>query len=236
MGQVVALRHVPFEDLGLLEGVLRRRGHGVRYIEVPTADLDRELAPLAPDLVVVLGGPIAADQDEAYPFLAEEVALLRERMEAERPTLGLCLGAQLMARALGAPIHRDTVKELGWGPITLTEAGQNSCLRHLAGGETAVVHWHGDTFELPKGATHLAATSACPNQAFLWGSVGLALQFHMEVTGHGLEAWWVGNARDIAATPEVTVPGLRADSAHWVPVLRERAEAAFGEWLEQVGL
>lgn len=236
MGQIAALRHVPFEDLGLLEGVLHRRGHDIRYIEAPTADLDRELEPLAPDLVVVLGGPIAANQDEAYPFLAEEAALLRERMQAGRPTLGLCLGAQLMARALGGPIHPDAVKELGWGPITLTEAGQESCLRHLAGEEVRVLHWHGDTFELPEGATRLAATSACPNQAFLWGSTALALQFHMEVTHHALEAWWVGNARDIAATPEVTVPGLRTDTARWAPVLRNRAEAAFGEWLGEVGL
>ncbi len=128
------------------------------------------------------------------------------------------------------------MKELGWPPITLTEAGQESCLRHVTGEDTAVLHWHGDTFELPEATTHLAATPACPNQAFLWGSTALVLQFHIEVTAPGLEAWWVGNARDIAATAEVMVPGLRAHSAHWAPRLRERAQAAFTEWLAGVGL
>lgn len=236
MPEVLALRHVPFEDLDLLEGILERRGHRVRYVEAPTASLAGEVDPREPGLLVILGGPISAFEDEAYPFLAEEAELIRRRLEARLPCLGICLGAQLMARALGAAVRDGAAKELGWAPVSLTGAGRRSSLRHLEGGGTAVLHWHGDTFDLPEGAERLAFTEACPNQAFRWGPEGLALQFHAEAVGASLERWFVGNARDIADTPGVTVSGLRADTARWSPVLAPRAESVFGEWLEQVGL
>jgi GMP synthase (glutamine-hydrolysing) len=229
----LAIRHVHFEDLGLLAPLLAARGHAVRYLEAPVDDLDAEDA-LAPDLLVMLGGPIGAYEESLYPFLAGELRLLERRLAAGRPTLGLCLGAQLMARALGARVYFSGRKEIGWGALSLTPAGKASCLRHLDG--TPVLHWHGDTFELPTGAVHLAASEITPHQAFAWGGAALALQFHAEACGPGIERWLVGHACEIAATPGVSVEGLRRDTRACSPALERAGGALFAEWLGSVGL
>lgn len=229
----VAIRHVAFEDLGLLAPLLEAQGYQVRYLEAGIDDI-AAVDPLAPDLVVILGGPIGANDDWDYPFLGEETALLRQRLAADRPTLGLCLGAQLMARALGARVFPAPEKEIGWAPLELTSAGRESCLRHLDGELTAVLHWHGDTFELPAGATRLATTSACENQAFAFGTRALALQFHAEAAGAALERWFIGHTLEIATTPGVSVAQLRADTARHSETLRAQGRRCFSEWLEAV--
>lgn len=233
MPQTVAIRHVAFEDLGLLAPLLERRGHAIRYVEAPTAKLE-DVDPLAPDLLVVLGGPIGVYQDDLYPFLVPETALIARRLEAGRPTLGICLGSQLIATALGARVYRSGGKEIGWAPLTLTAAGATSCLRHLA--DTAVLHWHGDTFDLPDGAVHLASTPSCRNQAFAWRKHTLALQFHVEAAGTALESWLVGHTGEIAATPGIGVPQLRADTARWSPAIERAAPLFFDDWLTALDL
>ncbi len=233
MPHTLAIRHVPFEDLGLLAPLLAERDHEVRYVEAPTADLGA-LDPLSPDLLVVLGGPIGVYENDRYPFIDPEVALLTQRIAAGRPTLGICLGSQLMARALGARVHAAGVKEIGWAPLTLTAEGADSCLRHLT--DTAVLHWHGDTFDLPAGATRLASTAACGNQAFRVGRHALGLQFHAEASGPPLETWFVGHACEIAATPGISVAQLRADTLRHSAMLEERGRACFGDWLAGLGL
>jgi GMP synthase (glutamine-hydrolysing) len=229
----VALRHVAFEDLGLLSPLLTHRGHAVRYVDVPVADLDG-LDPLAADLLVVLGGPIGVYENDLYPFLDAETALLARRLEAARPTLGICLGSQLIAKALGARVYASGVKEIGWAPLTLTAEGRDSPLRHL--GSTPVLHWHGDTFDLPPGAVRLASTAVCENQAFSFGASALALQFHAEAAGRALESWFVGHTGEIAATPGISVPQLRADTARCTPALERAGAACFEEWLAAAGL
>lgn len=231
--QTLALRHVPFEDLGLLEPLLAERGHGVRYIDVPVSDV-AALDPLAPDLLVVLGGPIGVYQNDVYPFLDDEIRLIDVRLAAHKPTLGICLGSQLMARALGARVYATGAKEIGWAPVTLTAEGRASCLKHLDG--IAVLHWHGDTFDLPGGATRLASTPLTTNQAFSLGDYALALQFHAEAAGRALESWFVGHCAEIGATPGISVSGLRADTAHWTPAIARAGRACFDEWLEAAGL
>jgi len=227
----LAIRHVAFEDLGLLEPLLRERGFAVRYLEAPTDPV--EIGD--PDLLVVLGGPIGVYDEAIYPFIAPELAAIARRLAADRPTLGLCLGSQLMARALGARVYPgENGKEIGWAPLTLTRTGLQSPLRHLAA-EVAVLHWHGDTFDLPAGAARLAASAKYANQAFRWGMRGLALQFHAEAT-EGLERWFVGHAGEIAATPGLSVPGLRADTARHVDTMRAKGRALFAEWLDEIGL
>ncbi|MCR6631689.1 MAG: glutamine amidotransferase [Magnetospirillum sp.] len=232
MKTCVAIRHVAFEDLDLLEGVLAARGFAIRYVEAPTDDLS-SLDALAPDLLVVLGGPLGAYDEEMFPFLLPELKLVERRLQADRPILGLCLGAQIMARALGARVYRNPAgKELGWSALSLTSTGEASVLGGLA--DTPVLHWHGDTFDLPHGAELLASTPQTPHQAFAWGQRALALQFHAEVTARGLERWYVGHLDEIAATAGVSVAELRADSHHHAPLVQKRGGAVLGQWVDLV--
>jgi GMP synthase (glutamine-hydrolysing) len=228
--QAVAIRHVGFEDLGSYQDVLGMRGYQVTYLDAglfPVADLD----PLEPDLLVILGGPIGAHDEDRFPFLRQELELLEARLAAPRPTLGICLGAQLLARALGATVQPGPV-ELGWKPLSLTAAGRSSPLRHLKPDNTQVLHWHGDTFDLPAGTEHWAATDTCAHQAFAYGSHTLGLQFHPEVTAPGLERWLIGHFRQIEATEGVTVNGLREATRRHAPGLQPHAAATLNEWLQ----
>jgi len=231
----LAIRHVAFEDLGSFARVLRARGFRVAYRDAGRHDIGA-LDALAPDLVVVLGGPIGAYEENVYPFLRDELRLIERRLAAKRPVLGICLGAQLMARALGARVHPGRAKEIGWSALTLTPEGARSPLGFLAPEKTKVLHWHGDTFELPKGATRLAATDPCANQAFALGRRALALQFHAEVSAKIIETWLIGHAHEIGATPGVTVEQLRADTARFAPALAAQGPRCFAAWLDGAGL
>ena len=223
----IAIRHVHFEDLGAFDRVLRRHGYAVGYCDAGIDDVG-SVDPLAHDLVIVLGGPIGAYEETTYPFLAQEIALLKRRLAAARPTIGICLGAQLMARALGARVSRARVKEIGWSERQLSHAGRSGPLRHFAG--IPVLHWHSDTFDLPEGAELLASTEICSNQAFALGRHVFACQFHPEVSGHGFEHWLVGHAVELAAAG-VSPAALRCDSERLAPASAARGEACLSEWL-----
>lgn len=230
MRQAIAIRHLAFEDLGLLGPLLEENGFATRYIDAGLDPIDTtEVA--AADLLVVLGGPIGAYEEEKYPFLAAELQAIEQRLQADRPTLGICLGAQLMARTLGARVYPGPAKEIGFAGLSLSEAGRRSCLRHLDGGP--VLHWHGDTFDLPEGATHLASTPICENQAFSIGR-SLALQFHAEVDTRRLEAWLIGHTVELGSAPGLTVPGLRADAMKVGAGLLARGRASMQAWLDGV--
>ena len=233
MKSVVAIRHVQFEGLGLLEEVLaERKNWQVRLLDAGIDDLSA-FDPLEPELLVVLGGPIGVYEQELYPFLRDEVRLIEARLRAGRAVLGVCLGAQLMAAALGAKVYPARAKEVGWAPVSLTPAGRDSVLRHIDGG-VPVLHWHGDTFDLPAGATLLASTGICPNQAFSLGPAALGLQFHLEVVPAEIERWLIGHACEIAGLKTgATVTSLRADTRALGPGLTVRATDIFREWLLQ---
>jgi len=145
-----------------------------------------------------------------------------------RPS-AFCLGAQLMARALGAQVYPAPTKEIGWGELQLSELGRVGPLRHLAG--VSVLHWHGDTFDLPEGAELLASTEICPNQAFSLGTQVHACQFHPEVSGRGFDRWLIGHAVEIAAVPGITPAALRHDTERLPPKCTSRGEAFLTEWL-----
>src|SRR6202166_4381038 len=159
----VAVRHVAFEDLGLLGPLVAARGYEVRYQDAGIDRLDSETL-IAPDLVIVLGGPIGVYEADAYPFITGEIAAIAARLAANKPILGICLGAQLMAAALGARVAPGPVKEIGWAPLTLTAAGKTSVLAPL--GTSPVLHWHGDNCELPASCERLAAGAPWPGEAF----------------------------------------------------------------------
>nr|WP_242881129.1 glutamine amidotransferase [Stenotrophomonas maltophilia] len=177
MKHAVVLQHVGFEDLGTLQPLLLAQGWQLQLLQAGVDALDdAETA----DLLVVLGGPISANDTGTYPFVNDSIALLQRRLQRQRPTLGICLGAQLMARALGASVAPSGGKEIGFAPLLLTDEGQRSPLQSLQG--IPVLHWHGEAFELPAGARRLASTPACRHQAFAIGSHALALQCHRNWT------------------------------------------------------
>lgn len=234
MKTALVVRHVSFEDLGILEGLLERRGYALSYVDAPTANL-RNVNFVDPSILIVLGGPIGVYETEAYPFLSDEIALIKQRLARKLPTIGICLGCQLLAHALGAPVYPSGKNEIGWGPLQFSDAAASSVLAPLVEQNPSVLHWHGDTFDLPENATHLAATSACQNQAFLIEHFALALQFHLEVSQAGLEAWFVGHASEIAATPGISVEILRKDTVKWASRLEPIAEKVFETWIDQIG-
>lgn len=219
----VALRHVAFEDLGLFEPVLKQRGYEVEYVQPGTDVLSRQ-DWLDADLVVVLGGPVGVDDLGLYPWLGDEIVRIRQRLESQRPLLGLCLGAQLMAAALGARVAPLPNKEITWRRVSLTGAGAGAPLRHLDGLD--VLHWHGDAFDLPQGAELLASTSMTPNQAFSVGPAALALQFHPEVAASRMEPWLIGHTTELRAA-SVDICSLRFSSARQ----DTKAQALAAGWL-----
>jgi GMP synthase (glutamine-hydrolysing) len=233
MPTCVALRHLPFEGLDALAPLLEGRGFSIRYLDVPRGQLDEagRAACAAADLLVVLGGPVGACDERDYPFLLDELEVIRERLAIDRPLLGLCLGSQLMARALGALNISGGANEVGWLPIELTDAGRGSCLEGLAAGP--VFQWHSDTFELPEGATHLARSAACEHQAFQIGRA-LALQFHPEVSAESLEVWYVGHTRSLSDPSSPSVQDLRADASRFSADLSARLEQMLDAWLAEV--
>ena len=234
---VVALRHVAFEDLGLLAPLLRSRGWDITLLDVPSADLTdaKVVASIEQaDLLVVLGGPIGVGDAEAYPFLTPELRLIERRLTQDRPLLGICLGSQLMASALGSRVYPGGTKEIGWGQLQLTDAGTASCLAPLADPDAMVLHWHGDTFDLPDGATRLASSPLYENQAFAYGRNALALQFHIEADPARLEEWYVGHTAELGAAG-ISVKALRAATAQVANRVGAQAERIFDRWLRDIG-
>lgn len=224
----VVIRHIHFEDLGTLGPVLQERGYLVRYVDPAVDDL-ASLDAVEPDLLVVLGGPIGAFDDALYPFLGAELALVERRLAAARPLLGICLGAQLIARALGAGVAPMGAKEIGFGALELTDAGKASALAGLAG--VPVLHWHGDRFEIPPGALRLAATPACANQAFALGATVLGLQFHLEADSARIERWLVGHASELAQAG-IDPRSLREQARLAGTSLAAASAAVFHAWLD----
>jgi GMP synthase (glutamine-hydrolysing) len=225
----LCIRHLLYEDAGTLALSLESSGWEVTYIEAVTLNLDAEasLRTSPPDLLIVLGGPVSANDGQDFPFLSVEIEILRERIRLDLPTLGICLGAQLMAKAMGARVYRGTDKEIGWGPLSLTNSNDQNPLSALAG--VSVFHWHGDTFQLPSGAKHLASTELYENQAFMLGNHCVGLQFHPEVTPIGLESWYVAAADDLRGKDGLGIVRLRNQSATFGPLLVERASKFWGD-------
>ncbi|TNF37114.1 MAG: glutamine amidotransferase [Gammaproteobacteria bacterium] len=233
MKTALVIRHVAFEDLGLFERSIEAAGYQIRYLEAGMDEL-AWIEPLDPDLFIVLGGPIGANDEQDYPFIHDELNILETRLNCDAPTLGICLGAQLMARALGARVYPGLQKEVGWKPLMLTDVGKDSPLKHLSPEHTPVLHWHGDTFDLPEGATLLASTDVVRHQAFRWKKRGLALQFHPEVTVHGMERWYIGHSCEIQHSDIISIHQLREDTQKYGYAMEMYGNAFMDAWLESI--
>lgn len=235
---VNVIRHLAFEDLASFTSVLQARNGEVNYIEAA----DFALAPddmskidaLSDDLLIILGGPISVNDGAMFPFIEAEINLLKQRIAADKPTLGICLGAQLIASALGADVISGSEKEIGWYPLKITEAGKQTALRYLDGDHCSMLHWHGETFDLPAEAVLLASSEKFTNQAFSVGNKTLALQFHPEVTQHSLEKWFIGHIGEIMQTEDVDVERLRKDTRQFANQLEMQGELFFNSWLNEV--
>jgi GMP synthase (glutamine-hydrolysing) len=231
MKTAIAIRHIAFEDLGTFEDVLLAKGFQIRYFEVGRDDFS-SLDPLEPALLVLLGGPIGVYDEALYPFLTDEIRLAERRLSSGRPLLGICLGAQVMARALGSRVYPGRAREIGWSPLSLTEAGLSGPTAHLSSEQTSMLHWHGDTFDLPPGATLLASTPLTQNQVYAWGDGALALQCHPEVRAGFIERWLVGHACELAHAG-IAPPALREATAKYGPALEVQGRKCFDDWLAE---
>ena len=230
----LVIEHLAVEHPGTLKPALEANGYEVVSIPVAAIRRFRERTAEA-DLLIVMGGPIGVYDAPEFPFLTDEIGIIRARLAAKRPVLGICLGSQLMAAALDAKVFpgADGV-ELGWAPVQLTEQGRRHALAAIASDGSPVLHWHGDTFELPQGATLLASTSRYAHQAFAVGNYGLALQFHIETDAAELEQWFVAFAGDIRKSGPDSLSRLRADTAKYSSGLSERNTRFVAQWVSQL--
>jgi GMP synthase-like glutamine amidotransferase len=182
--QIHVCQHVAFETAGAIGDWIAAKG-GVASV-TRLWQGDRLPDPGAIGGLVVTGGPMGVHQDEHHPWLTAEKRFIEGVLAAGKPVLGVCLGAQLVAHVLGARVFANTHKEIGWFPIRRLPEGEASPFGRRLPPEVDVLHWHGDTFDLPAGAVPLAASDACANQGFAVGDHVLALQFHLEVSRQGL--------------------------------------------------
>ena len=227
MKRALVVRHVPYEGLAGFVQPIEAAGYAIERVGAADAGFG-DVDFIAPDLLVLMGGPMAVYERDAHPWIDGEVSRLAERLAARLPTLGICLGAQMIAAALGARVVQGPVREVGFAPIDLTEAGRGSPVAALTG--VPVLHWHGDLFDLPDRATLLARTAAAP-QGFALGDI-LALQCHPEMGGPGdpIDRWCEG-ADDYVAGAGTTVAAIRADHGRLGPAAVAAGRRMLGDWL-----
>ena len=185
------LQHVPFEGLGSIESWLQNANYGITNTKFYESSVLPDVNEI--DLLVVMGGPMSVNDKDEFPWLALEKKFIRDVIEKGKSVLGVCLGAQLITSAMGAQIYPNKVKEIGWFPVQAVASTDNSVFSFPAKAE--VFHWHGETFSLPPGATLIAKSEGCENQAFQIGRLVIGLQFHLETTPE-LAREIVSNCRD----------------------------------------
>ena len=223
---VAAVRHVPFEHLGRIGPALERAGLSFRYFDLFAGEPPPAITGLP--ALIIMGGPMSANDPDDY--LRTELRLIEDALSAGIPVLGVCLGAQLIARALGARVFRNPVKEIGWYPLRLTAAGAADSLLAGLPDPSMVLQWHGETFDIPVGSVHLAWSEACRNQAFRYGSHVYGLQFHLETTADMIADWCHQDA-NCGDVRELSQP---LDPAAFDRQQGLAATLVFGRWAELV--
>ena len=233
--KILVVQHVPHEPLGTLDRLLRRQKIRLKFVNFSRhPDAVPEIAGC--DALIVLGGPMNVDETHRHSHLLTEMRLIDAALRANLPILGICLGAQLLAHVLGARVGRNFTQELGWHEVRLTPSGTDDrALRHLAGGKQ-VFHWHGDTFDVPNGATLLAASDLCAHQAFRYGDRAYGLQFHLEADEQVIARWLRVYEAELTATqgPDAARRIQLETRAH-LPAMRALGDAVFFDLLRTFG-
>lgn len=237
--RVLVFQHVPHEHLGHFEKPLKEEGVEVEYLrsfEIPPEKLSWDRLG-DPQGLIFLGGPMSANDEEICPFIAPELRILEQAFKRDLPILGVCLGAQLIAKALGSKVYLGEEKEIGWYPLTLTDQGQSDALFQGWPSSLAMFQWHGETFQLPSGSQRLAYSQGYPNQAFQWMAKVYGLQFHPEMTEAMVKQWLKINAGEVAGTPlPRDAQGILEDTGENLPFLRELAEITAKNWAQLLPL
>ncbi|MGC3980939.1 MAG: gamma-glutamyl-gamma-aminobutyrate hydrolase family protein [Steroidobacteraceae bacterium] len=237
MKKILVLQHVASEPLGELDPLLRATGLRIRYVNFarhPSAQVDVTRY----SGLVVLGGPMNVDQLDSYRHLQHEIEVIRIALERKIPVLGICLGAQLLAAALGATVHPNAVREIGWYPLTVSAAAKADPLFAHFDTDAQVFQWHAYTFTEPKGSVHLGSTVSCANQAFCYGGFAYGLQFHLEVDAPLIERWLNLSEHDHELESlggEVHALRVREETAQYVEASRARARAVFAAFVKLLG-
>lgn len=215
---VLIIRHVPHEGPGTIGDALDRREMAYQMLD---AFHERRLNFDASQYcgLVVMGGPMNVDETDAFPFLADEVKWIQTAIERKMPVLGVCLGSQLLAKALGSRVYKNRIKEIGWYDLELLPAATDDPLFRGIASPLTVFQWHGDTFDLPSGAVQLARSPQCENQAFRFGASAYGFQFHLEVTAEIVSEWLceTGNCCELDGLDYIDSAAIRDQTPRQLP-------------------
>jgi GMP synthase (glutamine-hydrolysing) len=237
MPRLLVCQHVPYEILGTLNPLLKSSGFRIRYVNFGRHP-DAEPSLEGYQGLVILGGPMSVNDTAEHPHLKTEMRLIAQAMEKDLPVLGICLGAQLIARTLGSEVYASGEKEIGWYDVaTTSNAASDPLVGHFETREK-IFQWHGDTFDLPRGALHLAASSLCDQQAFRYGDNVYALQFHLEVDEPMIERWLnvPRHVQEIEALEGKIDPELiRRETPAYIQKLKALSDRTFGEFIKLFG-
>ncbi|MEM7009278.1 MAG: gamma-glutamyl-gamma-aminobutyrate hydrolase family protein [Thermodesulfobacteriota bacterium] len=237
MPRLLVFQHVAHEILGTLDPLLRDAGFRIKYVNFERHP-DAEPSLTGYDGLIVLGGPMNVDEVDDYPNLATEVKLIQQAVDKEMPVLGVCLGSQLLAKALGAKVNKNPEKEIGWYDVTPTTDGRDDALISNFSGTEKIFQWHGDTFDLPSGAELLASSPLCKNQAFRYGDNVYGFQFHLEVDKPMIERWLrvPENKKEIEELGgKIDPEEIKTQTPDHISRLNDLSNSVFGNFLELFG-
>ena len=238
MRKLLVLQHVAHELLGTLNPLLKSAGFRIRYVNFARHP-DAQPSLDGYDGMVVLGGPMSVNDAERLAHLTTEMQLIEQAIERNLPVLGICLGAQLIAKTLGANVYPNQEKEIGWYDISRTDEAENDPLLAPFEKNEKIFQWHGETFDIPRTGLHLAFSSLCANQAFRYGSNVYGFQFHVEVDERMIHRWLrvSENLAEIAALGRgITPESINAETSTHIQRLQELSEAVFGEFIRLFGI
>lgn len=228
MPTALVIQHEDYEGLAGFEQPLIERGYRIDAVNARDPYFET-LCFVDPDLLIIMGGPMGVYERDRHPWMNHEIIRVAERIIADQPTLGVCLGSQVMATAMGAPVYKGARNEVGFKPVSLTEAGKGSPLGAI--GDVSLLHWHGDTFDLPQGVTLLASTDLYPNQAFARGPNILALQFHPEMGEDASFATWCEVGDPFIAAAGTDVATLLDQHRRHGPAAAAAGRVMLDQWL-----